>query len=713
MATAGAVTVDRMTEPDVAPIGPAAASWLPVGLLAAVAIAIAAYGLAAASDDTVRAADVVRVVLVVAWAIAGALALRRPGIRRLGLLVLIGAVAGAVAFAGARVGDTKAGSTGTAGRFVATFGCLLLMALSAQALLALPTGTLATRARRVTAIVGYGFAAIAGLALWAGPGHVSVGVGALGWIIAVAVALPTAHRQYLLTAGVERQRLQWLGCGAVIAGEIALVAAALDLFLGWPAHVGAIAAGATVLLPLALAASTSERLVARVDRVLVHTVSITGLTAVVIAVYLVIVVGLGSTPSDADRQVLGLSMVAAAIAAIGYVPARTRLSDVANRLVYGEREAPDEVLRTFGTRLTRAIPMDELLLQLVESLRKTMGLSSAEIWTGGADVLERAAAVPDRGPGTLAVGERERQIVARAGVSGNAWTTVWLPAVLDGRGNVQMRVAPITHSGELLGLIVVERAADRDAFSDEEDRVLTELARQAGLALHNVQLDSALQATLDEVRRQAEELRASRSRIVATADAERRKIERNLHDGAQQHLVALAVNLRLVKDMLVDDPETANEMLDALAADVKTTIQELRDLAHGIYPPLLLDSGLAEALRAAAARSPLDVAVMADDIGRYPAEVEAAVYFCCLEALQNAAKHAPDATVAVHLREESGGLLFDVADTGPGFDVALATQGHGYLNMSDRVGAIGGSVRWESTPGGGATVTGSIPLTSS
>ena len=356
MATAGAVTVDRMTDPDVAPIGPATASWLPVGLLAAVAIAIAGYGLAVASDDTVRAADVVRVVLIVAWAIAGALALRRPGIRRLGVLVLIGALTGAVAFAAARIGDTKSGSLGTAGRFVATFGCLQLMALSAHALLALPSGVLLTHARRVTAIVGYGVAAAAGLVLWIGPGHVSVGVGALGWTIAVATALPTAHRQYLLTAGVERQRMQWLGCGAVIAGEIALVAAALDVFLGWPEQVGAIAGRATVLLPLGLAASTSERLVARVDRVLVHTVSITGLTAVVIAVYLVIVVGLGSTPSDADRQVLGLSMVASAIAAMGYVPARTRLSDVANRLVYGEREAPDEVLRTFGTRLAARDP---------------------------------------------------------------------------------------------------------------------------------------------------------------------------------------------------------------------------------------------------------------------------------------------------------------------------------------------------------------------
>jgi signal transduction histidine kinase len=225
-----------------------------------------------------------------------------------------------------------------------------------------------------------------------------------------------------------------------------------------------------------------------------------------------------------------------------------------------------------------------------------------------------------------------------------------------------------------------------------------------------VQLDSALQATLDEVRRQAEELRASRARIVATADAERRKIERNLHDGAQQHLVALAVNLRLVRDVVADDPEAAVEMLEALAGEVKDTIQELRDLAHGIYPPLLLDSGLVDALRAAASRSPLAVDVVADGIGRYPAEVEAAVYFCCLEALQNAAKHAPEANVVIALHEESGGLLFTVTDDGPGFAADAVGKGHGFINMSDRLGAIGGSVRWESEPGEGATVRGSIPL---
>ena len=223
---------------------------------------------------------------------------------------------------------------------------------------------------------------------------------------------------------------------------------------------------------------------------------------------------------------------------------------------------------------------------------------------------------------------------------------MWLPALLEDRPPSQLRVAPASHSGELLGLLVIERAADGDHFTEEDDRVLTELARQVGLALHNVQLDSALQESLENLKRANEDLRASRARIVATGDAERRKIERNLHDGAQQHLVALAVNLRLTKDILADDPEAAAEMLDALGDAVKDTIQELRDLAHGIYPPLLMDAGLTEALRAAANRSPLAVSVDAEGVGRYPTELEAAVYFCCLEALQNAAKHAPEASVA-------------------------------------------------------------------
>jgi len=143
---------------------------------------------------------------------------------------------------------------------------------------------------------------------------------------------------------------------------------------------------------------------------------------------------------------------------------------------------------------------------------------------------------------------------------------------------------------------------------------------------------------------------------------------------------------------------------------VQQTIQELRELAHGIYPPLLVDSGLPEALRAVCNRSPLDVDLVTDGVGRYGGDVEAAIYFCCLEALQNAGKHASDAHVVLRVWEDAGGLLFEVRDDGPGFDVQHAKRGHGFVNMSDRLGAIGGSVRWESAPGRGTTITGSVPI---
>ena len=529
---------------------------------------------------------------------------------------------------------------------------------------------------------------------------------------ALLVGLPIAHQTYRTSAGNARQRLQLIGCSMAIIIEVALVVAALRLLVDWPAHAGAIAAGATALVPIALAAGTSPKISRNVDRLLVHTVSATGLTAVVVAVYLVIVIGLGRAPADSERTLLVLSMLAAAVASIAYVPARERLAETANRLVYGERHPPDEVLRTWGSRLSRSIPMDELLLQLAESLRKVLVLRRAEIWTGTAERLELAVSVPDRSAAPLLLAASEQPVVARAGVTGNAWLEVWLPGLLAGRGDVaQLRVAPAAHSGALLGLLVIERAADGDQFTDEDDRVLTELARQVGLALHNVQLDSALQESLENLKQANDDLQASRARIVATGDAERRKIERNLHDGAQQHLVALAVNLRLTKDMLADDPEGAAEMLDALADAVKDTIQELRNLAHGIYPPLLMDSGLPEALRAAANRSPLATSVDADGLGRYPSEVEAAVYFCCLEAMQNAAKHAPDAELRIRVHETEGTLHFEVSDDGPGFEVTAAKGGHGYMNMSDRLGAIGGTVDWQSSPGAGTTIAGEIPVT--
>jgi signal transduction histidine kinase len=686
------------------------------GLIFLLTLVVVAIGLRASVPGGITAVNAVAFVLTVGWALVGFVKIQDPDrtsarFSPFHLLVGIDAFVAAIALTSGRLALAHHITTGGAARAVATVASLLVTAISFHLLLALPDGRLPGSARRVAVLAFYAAALGTGIALALGHHTFSVADGAGSWSFAAVVAIVPMRSRYAQALGHDRERLQWFGIGAVLAAGAALIATDLHLLVGWPGPLGAVAVGGTVLIPLGLLLGESRPLAPHGGRLLVQALSIFGFIVVVSAIYLVLVLGLGHAPkTSGDKEVLALSMVATGVAALIFVPVRGRLLGSATRFVYGAREAPDEVLRTFGNRLTRAIPMDELLLQLAESLRKTMGLTSAEVYTGMGEVLERAVSVPDAGSRSIVVTSRERPVVTRAGVSGSAWTSVWLPALMEGREKEQLRVAPISHAGELLGLVVVERPAVADTFSEEDDRVLTDLARQVGLAFHNSQLDTALQTTLDELRKQADALRESRARIVASGDAERRRVERNLHDGAQQHLVALAVNLRLARDVITDDPAAGAEMLEQLAGEVQETIQELRELAHGIYPPLLVDSGLIEALRAAGNRNPLSVEVTADGIGRYSPETEAAVYFCCLEALQNAAKHAVGASVEVHLWEESGGLLFTVSDDGPGFDVDKAQRGHGYINMADRLGAIGGTVRWESHIGEGSQVRGSVPL---
>ncbi len=225
-------------------------------------------------------------------------------------------------------------------------------------------------------------------------------------------------------------------------------------------------------------------------------------------------------------------------------------------------------------------------------------------------------------------------------------------------------------------------------------------------ALERQRLDVALAASLADVA-------ASRKRLASTADESRQRIERDLHDGAQQQLVALRVKLELAREALERDPVGAAGMVAGLGPAVDEIIEEVRSLARGIYPPLLASDGLAEALRAAGRRSPQPVEVSAADIGRFPPETESAVYFCCLEALQNAAKHAKGTSrVEVRLRHESD-LLFEVRDDGCGFAVDGTGEGSGITGMRDRLAAIDGGLRIESSPGGGTRVIGRVSLADS
>ena len=225
---------------------------------------------------------------------------------------------------------------------------------------------------------------------------------------------------------------------------------------------------------------------------------------------------------------------------------------------------------------------------------------------------------------------------------------------------------------------------------------MADLAAQAGLVLANSKL--------------IEDLRASRQRLVAAQDEERRRLERNLHDGAQQQLVALAIRLKLARTTASKDLVEADRMLEQLEGDVTDALENLRELARGVYPPLLADQGLTAAIDAQSRRSAVPVRVEADGIDRYPQEIETAVYFCTLEALQNAAKYADAGQVTVRLVQDDGELVLSVRDDGRGFDPAVTPLGAGLQNMSDRLAALGGTLIVRSRAGGGTTIEGRIPV---
>ena len=238
-------------------------------------------------------------------------------------------------------------------------------------------------------------------------------------------------------------------------------------------------------------------------------------------------------------------------------------------------------------------------------------------------------------------------------------------------------------------------------------RVIEE--QRAELADRNVELDAALRASLDEVRVQAEELHASRARIVVAGDVERRRIERNLHDGAQQQLVGLAVKLGLAESRAGDDGNL-QPLLAELRCDAQEALENLRDLARGIYPPLLADQGLAAALASQAKKCPLPVDLRVEGLGRYPSEVEAGVYFSVLEAVQNVLKYANASNARVALSVTDCALAFEVTDDGVGFDPETVSRGIGLQSMADRLEALGGSLEVRSAPGEGTRVRGTVPM---
>jgi signal transduction histidine kinase len=403
------------------------------------------------------------------------------------------------------------------------------------------------------------------------------------------------------------------------------------------------------------------------------------LSAALTAIYILIVVGIGTTAGYAGGPLLN---AAAALAiAVLFQPLRRRAQLLANRIVYGQRATPYQVLSDFARDMADQLDVDVALDRMAAVLAAATGAVRVEVWVRVGPRLRPQATWPH--------GSTPSAPVPLAG-------SAVLPAF-----DAVTRAVAVRHGDELLGAITVQKPRN-EAVSATEDKLLEHLASQAGLVLRNVRLTAELQARIDD-------LRASRRRLVQAQDTERHRIERNLHDGAQQQLVALNIQLTLLEGA-ADDPGEVRQITGDLRTGLRAALDDLRALARGIYPQLLADQGLRAALRAQADRAPLPVEVDADGIGRYPREAEATAYFCILEALQNVAKYAQASRATIALSCPDGHLGFTVTDDGDGFDTAKAAHGTGLQGMADRLAAVGGTLRVDSAPGSGTTVSGTLPV---
>jgi len=575
-------------------------------------------------------------------------------------------------------------------------------------LLLFPTGSLPSRHWRLVA-----WAAAAGIGAWAlgnafapllvtsgppevrnpmgvsGPaGHlftVLAGVGGLLIVVAGLAALVSLVFRYRRARTVEREQLKWL----VYAGGLIVVAvlavSVIEKIAGLSSNAASnldnvTLSGAIALVPVAIGVAIFRYHLYGIDVVINKTLVYGSLAVFITGVYVAIVVGLGSLAQRGARPSLALSIAATAVVAIAFQPVRAWVQRLANRLVYGRRATPYQVLADFAGRMAGAYAAEDLLPRMARILAEATGATRADVWLKTGEVFHDGATWPAGAPSLPP---------ARA-------TAADVPAY-----TAADRTLPVRYQGEVLGALSVAKRPG-ESLTPTEDRLLADLAAQVGLVLKNAGLREQLLARLEEIR-------ASRQRLVAAQDSERRRIERNIHDGAQQQLVALAIKLSITESLIGTDTEGEREMLAELRQDAAGAVEDLRDLARGIYPPLLASAGLAAALAAQARKAPVPTSVTADGVGRYPQEVEATVYFCVLEALQNVAKYAGASRAGVRLAASGHDLRFEVTDDGTGFDPASRGYGTGLQGMADRLHAHGGTLDVRSAPGAGTTVAGRLP----
>ena len=473
--------------------------------------------------------------------------------------------------------------------------------------------------------------------------------------------------RYRRSHGDEREQIRWL----MLAGGVTVFWFLLPLNHGTGGWADSVQGFVLTLIPIAIGVAILKYHLYDIDLVLRKTLVFGVLAVFITLVYVAIVVGVGTAVGSSGNPVL--SGIAAAIVALAFQPVRRWGQRLANRLVYGKRATPYEILSEFSSRLGEAYDPEDVLPRMARILADGTGSKRADVWLHVDRKLRVAASWP-------VTNEPTDEIPAEPLAPG---------------------FVPVRHRDELLGALSVQKAPG-ESLTSNESKLVDDLAAQAGLVLRNV-------ALTEQLRMRLEELHASRQRLVGAQDEERRKLERNIHDGAQQQLVALAVKQRMTASLIGKDDERASAMLAQLQIETNAALNDLRDLARGIYPPLLADRGLAAALEAQARKAALPVTVDADGIGRFPQDIEATVYFCTLEALNNVAKYAGATRATVRLANGNGQLRFEVTDDGRGFDTASTGYGTGLQGMGDRLAAIGGELSVRSAPGSGTTIAGMVP----
>ena len=513
-------------------------------------------------------------------------------------------------------------------------------------------------------------------------GIVVVGLMLVG-ILGSAASLVVRFRR---AQGQERQQIKWLafaGAGAALVVPIMVVvydsmAENLATF---------IIMGSVLGLPVSAGVAILKYRLYDIDLVISRTLLVAGLVGFITAAYVGIVVGVGSLLGGGSGNPNAvLSVVATTVVAVAFQPVRRWLQRVANRLVFGRRSTPYDVLSGFATRVGAGESSTESLVHVAELLASGTGADPARVWLRVGSTLRAEATWP----------------VDAGSVD---------PVTIDVEGGVDAAVSrlpaadlavPVVERGELLGVLTIAKPRG-ERVSEVDVDLVERLAAASGVVLRNLRLDAELTQRLVD-------LEASRRRLVSAQDDARRRIEADLAGGSRAELNLVRERLASMTANLDADaaPKTAM-LLTQLIEATDGALGTLAGLAAGVYPPRLAADGLVAALTEQAAKAALPVQVRADGVGRYEPDVEAAAYFAVLEGLQNVAKYADATAAKVRLRGDVDWLRFEVVDDGAGFDQATTTMGSGLQGIADRLDTVGGSLTITSKPGAGTTISGHIP----